>query len=370
VLDSATDYAQFMGGLDGIDGVYLSAFSSAGRNLNLAGGSVDRASDFLDQYGLPGMAGGGAAHSFINDIGGNSAALVGHDSLKSQLEGAHGNPLAKLDILAREAFGAAAGAAESLLPGSGAYVQGAGTLLVSTAEGIAWGAGIGAGIGAFFGTGGAAVGAAVGAIIGGIIGLIEGIVELVSGAGKTAEVAKGDKVPVSPPAPVTDSDGKTTKVGPDGHAAPGRPTGGQSPPPPSGQQPGPKAKEVHCPRGDDDLTPELTLPAWGRDFDMIPVLAPDGPGFASLVSGGTSAHLAPAAQVAIDAQIASTGVWGDLMIKRAGPGQGELGAAGAGRLATIVEISRRAQLAESLSVLADQAATLEDALTTLRRSAR
>ena len=234
VLESASDYAEFAGTFSGIDSVYLSAYSSASRDLDLTGGSLERAAGLLDRYGIPDSAGGGAGQTYLNDVAHDHAALVNHWDLKSKLDQAHGNPFVIADVLAREAFGAAAGGAQSLIPGSGAYVKAAGDLLVTTAEGVVWGAGVGAGVGAFFGVGAAAVGAAVGAVIGGVVSLIGGIVALVTGSHATSDVAKGDSVPVSPPAPVTDQHGHTIRIGQDGHTAVGRPTGGSEAPPPPG----------------------------------------------------------------------------------------------------------------------------------------
>jgi hypothetical protein len=376
VLDSGTDYAEFTGNLAGMDSVYLSAFSSASRDLNLTGGSLERAAGILNQYGLPNHPSGGAAHTFINDVAHNHATLVNHSDLKSKIEQAHGNPLTILDVLAREGFGVAAAGAESLIPGSGAYVKGAGELLVKTSEGVVYGAGagaaIGAGIGTLFGPEGTAVGAGVGAVVGAIIGglvsLVTTIVNLVTGHG-TKEVTKGDKVPVSPPTPVTDQHGHTTKVRPDGHTAPGPPAGGSHAPPSHGPpHPGPKGKEHHCPRHDDELN--LELPAWGSDFELIPALGPNGQGLDTLVPEGTAVELPLAAQVSWDAQIIASGIWGDPLIKTSvPPGRTEIvGSVDVGRLTMVAEARRRVQLAEALTRHADQSATLEDALAAMRRS--
>jgi hypothetical protein len=361
VLDSATGYAEFTGSLTGMDSVYLAAFSSASRELSLTGGSLDRAAEFLDEYGLPDAPSGGTAHTFVNDVAHNNAALVNHSDLKSKLEQTHGNVPAILDVLAREGVGLAAGASRSLIPGSGPYVKGAGDVLVSTSEGVAWGGAIGS----FFG----GVGATVGAIVGGVVGLVAGIASLVTGSHATSEVAKGDKVPVSPPAPVTDQQGKTTNVGPTGQTSPGRPTSSPSAPPPPTTPPGPKAKEVHCPRGDDEVTPELDLPGWRTQFDLVPVLGPNGPGFDGLVTGETAVHLVPAAQLSLNAEVTTAGIWGDLLVKTsAGPGRTDgLSRVDLGRLAVVVEASRRIQLAEALARNVDHSAMLEDALAALRR---
>jgi hypothetical protein len=371
VLDSGTDYAEFTGSLAGMDSVYLSAFSSASRDLNLTGGSLDRAAGILNQYGLPNSPSGGAAHTFLNDVAHDHATLVNHSDLKSKIDQAHGNPLVILDVLAREGFSAAAGGARSLVPGSGAYVKAAGDTLVTTAEGTVWGAGVGAGIGAaIFGVASAGAGAVVGAIVFGVVALVGSIASLVTGSHATSEVAKGDKVPVSQPAPVTDQQGRTTKVGPDGHTAPGRPTGSSQPPPPPGPPPGPKAKEVHCPRGDDDLTPDPDLRAWRSDFELIPALSPNGPGLDSLITGETAIRLEPAAQLSSDAQIMASGIWGDLLVKRSVPPGRMDGVVSVdvGRLTMVVEASRRVQLAEALTRHADHSATLEDAVAALRWS--
>ena len=361
LLDSATGYAEFMSSLAGLDSVYLAAFSSASRDLSLTGGSLDRAAEFLDQYGLPAAPSGGSAHTFVHDVAHNNAALVNHSDLKSKLEGTHGNVPAILDVLAREGVGLAAGASRSLIPGSGTYVKGAGDVLVSTSEGVVWGGAIGSVFGG--------VGATVGAVVGGVVGLVAGIVSLVTGSHATSEVAKGDKVPVSPPAPVTDQHGKTTNVGPNGQTSPGRPTSSSPAPPPPSQPPGPKAKEVHCPPGDDKITPELDLPGWGSQFELVPVLGPNGPGFDGLVTGDTAVHLVPAAQLSSAAEVVTAGIWGDLLIKTSvGPGRTDgLSGVDLGRLAVVVEVSRRVQLAEALARNADQSATLQDALAALRR---
>jgi hypothetical protein len=105
VLDSATGYAEFRGSLDGIDSVYLAAFSSASRDLGLTGGSLESAAEFLDQYGFPDAPSGGTAHTFVNDVARNHASLVNHSDLRSKLEGPHGSVPAILDVLAREGVG-------------------------------------------------------------------------------------------------------------------------------------------------------------------------------------------------------------------------------------------------------------------------
>jgi hypothetical protein len=363
VLDSGTDYAEFMGRLDGIDSVYLSAFSSASRDMNLAGGSLDRAAGVLDQYGFPDVPGGGAAHTFLGDVAHDRAALVDHQDLKSKLDATHGSVPAILDVLAREGFGLAASGARSLVPGSGVYVKGAGDVLVTTAEGVAWGAAIGSAIGG-------AAGAVIGAVVGGIVNFFAAVISLVSGSHATNEVAKGEKVPVSPPAPVTDQQGHTTKVGPDGHTSPGRPTGGPPTPPPPGPPPGPKAKEVHCPRREDDLTPDLDLPGWHSEFELIPAAGPNGPGLDGLIRGETAVQLPPAAQLSYNAEVTASGIWGDLLLKTSGGpgGTNGIGTVDPGRLTVVVDAGRRVQLAEALALHTDHSAKLEDALAALRRS--
>jgi hypothetical protein len=363
VLESATDYAEFMGTLAGMDSVYLAAFSSASRDMNLAAGSLDRAADFLHEYGLPGTPSGGTAHTFVHDVAHGHAALVDHSELQAKLEGTHGNVPAVLDVLAREAVGLAAGASRTLIPGSGVYVKGAGDVLVSTSEGVAWGGAIGAVFGG--------VGAAVGAVVGGVVGLVGGIVSVVSGSHATSEVAKGDKVPVSPPAPVVDQQGHTTKVGPDGQTGQGQATTASPSPPPPGQPPGPKGKEVHCPRGEDDMTPELDLPGWRSQFDLVPALGPTGPGLDALITGDTAISLPPGAQLSSDAEIATAGIWGDLLLKTSvAPGRTDgLGRVDLGRLAVVVEANRRAQLAEALLRYAYPSDRLEDVLVALRHEA-
>jgi hypothetical protein len=214
---------------------------------------------------------------------------------------------------------------------------------------------------------GAGIGAVVGAVIGGLINLITAIVNLVTGH-ETKEVTKGEKVPVNPPAPVTDQHGHTTRVRPDGHTAPGPPAGGSHAPPSPGPPPGPKAKEHHCPRRDDELN--LELPAWGSDFELIPALGPNGSGLDSLITGETAVQLPPAAQLTADAQVLTSGIWGDLLVKTSvAPGGTEgVGIVDAGRLTMVAEASRRAQLAEALARHADHSVKLEDALTAIRRS--
>ena len=112
------------------------------------------------------------------------------------------------------------------------------------------------------------------------------------------------------------------------------------------------------------------LPAWGSDFTLIPTLGPNGPGLDSLVTGETDVQLAPASHLSPDAEIIGSGIWGDLLLKETvAPGTTDgIDSVVVGRLTTIVDASRRAQLAEALTRHADDSTRLEEALTAMRRS--
>ena len=234
VLSSATDFADYTGSFAGIDSVVLTAFSSAGRDLTAAGPSLDFAAKLLGELGMPQAAGGGAALSFVHDAANGRAALVDHDALKATIDAvSHGNVQQILGILAREGIGTVASASRSVIPGSGTYVREAGSAVVATGEAAA--------IGAAWGSLVPIVGTTAGAIFGAVVGFFSWV------AGSHGDaVAKGEKVPVSPPAPMTDREGHTTKIGTDGLTTQGRAVvgpGGAPPPPP--HPPGPKATELH-----------------------------------------------------------------------------------------------------------------------------
>ncbi|HEY2296730.1 MAG TPA: hypothetical protein VGH43_03290 [Jatrophihabitans sp.] len=370
VLDSATDYAQFAQQLNGLDSVYLSALASAGRDADLTASSLDRAGGLIDDLGMPQMPGGGASQSLITNAGTGSTATVNHESLSQQIADAHGNPYTILDVLAREGVGAAAAGARSLVPGSGKYVQVAGNVVTTTGEAAAWGAATGAAIGGLAGgPAGAAAGGVIGGVIGGIVGffgsLISGISSLFS-----SDAAKGDKVPVSPPAPVTDSGGHTTDVGAQGQTAQGRPIGSSgSPPNPPSSSPGPQATQVHCPRGDDDSL-GLDLPGWRTGFDLLAAVQPSGPGFDALFTESAALMLPPPSELSLSADVTARGLWGDLLATRPGgtrlgPGIRGPATVDLGRLIAIGEVEVRARLARALVEHADPQATLADAVAML-----
>lgn len=343
VLDSASDYADFYGHLSGLDSVYLSAMASAGRDLDRTWSSLERAGALIDDVGIPSTPGGNAQGTLHTNAATGHAALVDHQSLKQQIEGAHGNPVAIVDILAREGLGLLATGSRSVVPGSGVYVQEIGGVVTATSEGVAWGASAGAAIGALGGAAGVVIGAGIGAVLGGLIGLVTSVIHAVSTlAGSDA--AKGDKVPVSPPAPVT-TDGHTTHVTKDGHPAAGGPVshGGAAPHHPS---PGPAAKQLHCPRGDDESDLVLDLAGWQSQFELMVTVAPTGPGFDALFAEAAAIALPPTAELSFTGEVLTTGLWGDLMIERAAPVRP--GGIDHGRLVAVDEMLQRVLLARTL----------------------
>lgn len=90
-----------------------------------------------------------------------------------------------------------------------------------------------------------------------------------------------------------------------------------------------------------------------------------------LLSGETAVQLPPAAQLSWNAEITTSGIWGDLLVEQVVTPNttGRLGAVELGRLTMVADASRRVLLAEALARHADHAATLEEALATMRRYA-
>lgn len=366
VLGAATEYADYYGSLNGIDSVYLSAMASASRDLNGSWQSLEDAGALINDVGIPNQPGGNAQHTLQTNAATGRVALMEHESLKQQIESAHGNPVAIVDILAREGLGVVASGSRSLVPGSGVYVKEVGGVVTSTSEGVAWGASAGAAIGAIAGPKGVVAGAVVGAVLGGLVGLVTSLAHAISTL-VGSDAAKGDKVPVSPPAPVT-ADGHTTHVTKDGHSAPGGavPAGGTMGP--HHPAPGPAAKQLHCPRSDDEYDLVLELPGWPSQYELMATLSPSGSGFEALFADATAIALPPTTEVSYDAEVVSTGMWGELLFDRGAPVRP--GVVDLARLAAVDHAVRRALLARTLLEHADPDVTLTQALRSLSPTGR
>jgi hypothetical protein len=295
LLDKLNDFVDFHGSFAGVEGAFLSAFSSAASAGNTP--QVERANQLWKGIGAPREFGGGAMSTAVLDAPTGRLKLP----VVSEFDRALGTGVQDLRHGLRELFGS-----ETSQSGHSQAPSGI-TEVFKVGTGIA--------AGQFFG---AAAGAELGVLVGGSIGGLLGPIGAVAGAviGGIVAFFSSDSAssPSAQPAPAQgqhpaahghhalvhaapvvtqsgnnyhyDKSSGTFKEGstPSGHTGTGH--SGH----PTSTEPGHRPQSIHpephkCWRGDDEiLDPEFALPYWGDTVAVAPSVVPEGGGLDGLVS--------------------------------------------------------------------------------------
>jgi hypothetical protein len=298
LLGGLNDYLDFTGRMDGLEGPFLSAYSSAAQLGETH--ETHRAGQLWGSIPQPQGFGGHAQRTTIFDAGNGQLKMPNGSEFQS-------------------AFGAGQSIGQGmheLHQGGGSHPTGgndssaAGTVYrvsIAVFAGQSFGAAAGAELGALIGVSLGPIGGIVGGIVGGIIAFFAGGSSSppTGSAGEHHPAAKGEHVVVHN-SPVVHPNGHDYQYNKGSGKIEERPgtagSHGSSPHPPPGHRETIHPSPHKCFRDDDGtLDDEFSLPFWGSGAAVAPSVIPEGAGVEGLISYLGDGALAFEALPALDA---------------------------------------------------------------------